>query len=81
MEREKIICLDGVLFEILFGIITVIIFVMWCMWDEKVVENIKKWVGKCIYDASEILFEKIWYPNKANGWEVFTIVFDVFTIW
>ena len=29
---------------------------MWCMWDKKVVGNIKRWAEKCVYDASEILF-------------------------
>ena len=42
------VCLDSVLFEILFGIIIVALFVMWCMWDKKVVENIKK-VGWKMY--------------------------------
>ena len=28
------------------------------MWDKNVVESIKKWVWKYVYDASEILFEK-----------------------
>ena len=50
------VCLDSVLFEILFGIITIALFVMWCMWDKKVIENIKRWIGKCVYDASKILF-------------------------
>ena len=49
--------MDRILFEILFGIITVALFVMWCMWDKKVVGNIKRWVEKCVYDASKILFE------------------------
>ena len=52
-------CLDRVLFEILFGIIIIALIVMWCMWDKKVFENIKRWVGKCGYDASKILCEKI----------------------
>ena len=38
-------------------------FMMWCMWDKKVVGNIKKWVEKCVYDASEILFKIMRYPN------------------
>ena len=58
------VCLDSVLFEILFGIITVAFFVMWCMWDKKMVENIKRWIA-CAYDANDIFFEKICYPNIA----------------
>ena len=56
LSLEITLCLDSVLFEILFGIIIIALFMMWCMWDKKMVENIKKWVGKCVYDASEILF-------------------------
>ena len=33
---------------------------MWCD-----VCEIKNWIEKDVYDASKILFEKIWYPNKA----------------
>ena len=50
-------CLDRILFKILFGIITVTLFVMWCMWDKNVIKNIKKWIEKYIYDANEILFK------------------------
>ena len=46
------ISLDKVLFEI----ITIVLFGMWCMWDKKVIGNIKRWVEKCVYDASEIIF-------------------------
>ena len=29
------------------------------MWDKNVIGNIKRWIEKCVYDASEILFEII----------------------
>ena len=50
--------MDKILFEILFKIITVIFFMMWYMWDKKVIETINRWVEKYIYDANEILFGK-----------------------
>ena len=53
--------------RVLFKIITVVFFVMWCMWDKKMIENIKKWVEKCIYDKSKILFEIMRYPNTMFG--------------
>ena len=53
---KKILCLGRVLFKILFGIITITLFVMWYMWDKKLVENIKKWIEKCVYNANELLF-------------------------
>ena len=34
------------------------------------VRNIKKWIEKCVYDVSEILFEKIMYPNKPLDQEI-----------
>ena len=47
--------------RVLFEIITVALFVMWSMWDKKTIGNIKMWVEKCVYDTSEILFEKCDY--------------------
>ena len=35
------------------NLITVALFVMWCIWDKKIVGNIKKWIEKYVYDASE----------------------------
>ena len=29
--------------------------------------NIKRWVEKCVYDASKILFEKMGYPNEPTS--------------
>ena len=46
------------LFEILFVIITVKFFMLWCY-----VCEIKKWIGKIVYDENEILFVKFWYPD------------------
>ena len=59
---KKIICLDRVLFKI----ITVTLFMMWFMWDKKVVENIKRWVRKCVYDANEILFDSTNISNNIS---------------
>ena len=52
--------MDRRLFEILFGIITVVLFVMWCMWDKKVNEKIKKYVKNCICDVSKKFPAIIW---------------------
>ena len=40
---DHLICyriLFDILFEILFRIIIVVLFVMWCMWDKKVIGNV-----------------------------------------
>ena len=58
-RNKLLVWLDRVLYEILFEIITVTLFVMWCIWDNKIVENIKRWIEKYVYDASEILCEII----------------------
>ena len=36
------------------------------MRNKKVIGNIKRWVEKCVYDASEILFEIRRYPNTPS---------------
>ena len=51
--------MDRVLFEILFRIITITLFIIWYMWDKKMVGNVKRYVEKCVYDTCEILFGKI----------------------
>ena len=38
---------------------------MWCVWDKEIVKNIKIQARKYIYDASEILFGIIDYPNTV----------------
>ena len=45
--------------RVLFEIITVVHFVIWCMWDKKIIKKIKRWIEKCVYNASEILCEII----------------------
>ena len=37
--EKHAVCLDMSLFEI----ITVTLFIMWCMWDKKLIGKIKKW--------------------------------------
>ena len=34
------------------------------MWDKNMIENIKMWVEKYVYDTNEILFKKMEYPNN-----------------
>ena len=48
-------CLD----EILFSLIAIALFVLWCIWDKKIIKNIKTWVEKYIYNVNEILCEII----------------------
>ena len=44
--------------SVLFKIISVTLFIIWCMWDKKVIENIKMWVEEYVYNACKILFFK-----------------------
>ena len=49
--------------RVLFEIIIITFFIMWCIWDKKnVIEDMKRWIEKYIYNTNEILFNKIWYP-------------------
>ena len=42
----------------LFGTITVTLFVMWCMWDKKVVKNIKGGLGNVFMMQAKIFLKK-----------------------
>ena len=57
--KKNWVCLN----RVLFGIFTVALFVMWCMWDKNIIGNIKRWIEKCVYDGSEILCEIIQQSN------------------
>ena len=47
------LCLDRRLFKILFKIITVIFFMMWCMWNKNIIKKIKKCIENYNDDVSK----------------------------
>ena len=49
-------------------VIIIVFFVMWYIWDKKIVENIKSLIEKYVYDASGIyIYFKKNYPNTDSG--------------
>ena len=61
-ESKLRVCLDRVLFEI----IIIVFFIMWYMWNKKIIDNIKRWVEKYVYGTSEIIFEIFSSVNILN---------------
>ena len=72
-------CLDRRLFEILFEIIPLTIFVMWCIWDKKIIKKIKSWlkiiiVMHAISSIIDILYTN-WFNYLKN---VYSLVIRVY---
>ena len=58
--------------SVLSEIIIIILFMIWYMWNKKIIKNIKNKIKKYIYIASEIIFETL--SKKKRGTKFFAAV-------